>query len=245
MNLEQRISKTIEWIQAQVNNAGLKGVIVGLSGGIDSALASCLMKEAFPNNSLAVILPIKSSQSSITDAQALAQKIKIDTMTIDLTEHHERLLNHIVKEAGNNEKMLRITDANLRARLRMVTIYSIASLYNYMVIGTDNAAEIYTGYFTKFGDGGCDIMPLAPLLKSEVYEWAKYMGVPNSLIEKAPSADLWENQTDEQEMGTTYKMIDSHLQGIEIPEKDKLIIEGLHKRSEHKRHTPVARPRFK
>ncbi len=245
MQLDLRINKTIEWIREQVHNAGLKGVIVGLSGGIDSALASCLMKEAFPNNSLAVILPIKSSASSIEDAQILADKIKIDTMTIDLSDHHERLLNHILKEAGSNEKMLRITDANLRARLRMVTIYSIASLYNYMVIGTDNAAEIYTGYFTKFGDGGCDIMPLAPLLKSEVYEWAQYMGVPHSLIEKAPSADLWENQTDEKEMGTTYKMIDNHLQGIEIPEKDKIIIEGLHKRSEHKRHTPVARPRFK
>ncbi len=244
MELSKRIEKTIEWIQTQVNNAGLKGVIVGLSGGIDSALAAALMKEAFPNNSLAVILPIKSSASSLRDAELLAKKIKIDTMTIDLTDHHERLLSHIIKEAGTNEKMLRITDANMRARLRMVTIYSIASLYNYMVIGTDNAAEIYTGYFTKFGDGGCDIMPLAPLLKSEVYEWARYMGVPSPLIEKAPSADLWENQTDEEEMGTKYKYIDDFLQGIEIPERDRLIIEGLHKRSEHKRNTPVARPRF-
>ncbi len=244
MSLERRISKTIEWLQNQVNSAGLKGLIVGLSGGIDSALCACLMKEAFPNNSLAVLLPIKSSKDSLKDAEELANKIKIDSMTLDLTNQHEKLLEQVIKTAGNNEKMLRITDANMRARLRMVTIYSIASLYNYLVVGTDNAAEIYTGYFTKFGDGGCDIMPLAPLLKSEVYEWARYMGVPNSILEKAPSADLWEKQTDEEEMGTTYKMIDSHLQGITIPEKDRLIIEALHKKSEHKRHTPTARPRF-
>lgn len=245
MNLQERIEKTVDWIRKQVEQAGLKGVIVGLSGGIDSALAACLMKKAFPNNSLAVILPIKSSKDSLQDARLLVDKIKIDSMLIDLSEHHERLLGDIVKEAGKNEKMLRITDANLRARLRMSTIYAIGTLYQYMVIGTDNLAEIYTGYFTKFGDGACDILPLAPLLKREVFEWAEYMGVPEPILRKAPSADLWENQTDEEEMGTTYEMIDKHLCGMEIPEKDKAIIESLHRRSEHKRNTPVARPRFK
>src|SRR5690606_7818796 len=117
---------------------------------------------------------------------------------------------------------------NLRARLRMSTLYTIANNLGYMVVGTDNKAEVYTGYFTKYGDGGVDLLPIANLLKREVYEWAKVLGVPNEIINKAPSAGLWDGQTDELEMGTTYDYIDAYISGNEIPEKDRVIIDKLH-----------------
>ena len=128
--------------------------------------------------------------------------------------------------------------------MRMTTLYAIAAHYQYLVVGTDNAAEVYTGYFTKYGDGGVDILPITHLKKSEVYEWGKYLGVPQVVLDRAPSAGLWENQTDETEMGTTYKMIDALLDGEDIPEKDRDIIERLHRISEHKRVMPPAPPKF-
>jgi NAD+ synthase len=137
----------------------------------------------------------------------------------------------------------RLTDANLRARLRMSTVYGIANNLNYLVAGTDNAAELLTGYFTKHGDGGVDILPLANITKREVFEWAKILGVPQEIIDRAPSAGLWEGQTDEIEMGTTYDMIDDYIEGKDIPEKDKKIIESLNRRSEHKRNMPPAPPK--
>ena len=139
-----------------------------------------------------------------------------------------------------------MTDANLRARVRMSTVYTVANNLGYLVVGTDNAAEIHTGYFTKHGDGGVDLIPLANLTKREVNEWAKVLGVSDDVINKAPSAGLWEGQTDEIEMGTTYDMIDAVLEGRldEVPKKDQDIIARLHRISEHKRHTAQAPPKF-
>ena len=128
----------------------------------------------------------------------------------------------------------------------MSTVYTVANNMGYLVVGTDNAAEIHTGYFTKYGDGGVDLIPLANLTKKEVYEWAKVLGVHADIINKAPSAGLWEGQTDENEMGTTYDMIDAIVEGRvdEVPQKDKEIIARLHRVSEHKRHTASAPPKF-
>ena len=128
----------------------------------------------------------------------------------------------------------------------MSTIYTVANNLNYLVVGTDNAAEVYTGYFTKYGDGGVDLIPIANITKAEVYEWAKVLGVHEDIINKAPSAGLWEGQTDEKEMGTTYKMIDAVVEGRldEVPEKDLQIIERLHRISAHKRATAPAPPKF-
>ena len=116
-----------------------------------------------------------------------------------------------------------LADANLRARLRMSTLYSVGTNYKYLVVGTDNAAEWYTGYFTKYGDGGVDLVPLVHFTKGEVRDLARELGVPNEIIEKKPSAGLWEGQTDENEMGTSYEMIDKHIKGEDIPEKDRKI----------------------
>jgi len=243
--IEEKINLTVEWIRDQVEQSGTKGVLVGLSGGIDSALVACLIKRAFPSNALGVILPCKSNPKDAQDAILLADACGIDYVTIDLTEEHDMLIGKIQRRLESFDvQNERLADANLRARLRMTTLYGIGNSLGYLVAGTDNAAEILTGYFTKYGDGGVDIVPIANLLKREVFEWASILGVPQSILDRKPSAGLWEGQTDEAEMGTTYDMIDDYIKGIEIPESDQKIIERLHTNTAHKRRMPPAPPKF-
>jgi len=239
--IDAKIDHVVMWLQEQVKNSGTKGILVGLSGGIDSSVVAFLLKKAFPDECLGVILPCKSHSRDAEDAYALAKAVGIKHFEIQLTNAHQELLKGI-NEAfeGAVYENDQLTDANLRARLRMTTLYGVANKLGYLVAGTDNAAELLTGYFTKYGDGGVDILPIAHLTKGEVYEWAKHLGVPSSIIERPPSAGLWEGQTDEAEMGTTYNMIDKYLAGEEIPNKDKVIIDGLNRRSEHKRNMPPA-----
>jgi NAD+ synthase len=246
--MEEKIEKLIQWLRDQVADAGLNGAIVGISGGIDSAVVAHLIKRAFPKNSLGLIMPCKSNPKDMEDALKVVESCGIKHLIIDLTETHNLLFGEVekqLKEKGEwNEETARLGDANTRARLRMTTLYAVANNYGYMVVGTDNAAEWYTGYFTKYGDGGVDLVPLVHFTKGEVREMARILGVPNEIITKAPSAGLWEGQTDENEMGTTYEMIDKYLKGEEIPEKDRQIIERLHKRSQHKRQLAIAPPKF-
>jgi NAD+ synthase len=246
--MEEKIEKLIQWLREQVANAGLNGAIVGISGGVDSAVVAHLIKRAFPDHSLGLIMPCKSNPKDMEDALKVVESCGIKHLIIDLTETHNVLFGEVekqLKEKGEwNEETARLGDANTRARLRMTTLYAVANNYGYMVVGTDNAAEWYTGYFTKYGDGGVDLVPLVHFTKGEVREMARILGVPNEIITKAPSAGLWEGQTDESEMGTTYEMIDKYLKGEEIPEKDRQIIEHLHKRSHHKRQLAIAPPKF-
>ncbi|KYD32841.1 MULTISPECIES: NAD(+) synthase [Bacillaceae] len=246
--MKEKIEKLIQWLRDQVADAGLNGAIVGISGGIDSAVVAHLIKRAFPDNSLGLIMPCKSNPKDMEDALKVVESCGIKHLIIDLTETHNLLFGEVekqLKEKGEwNEETARLGDANTRARLRMTTLYAVANNYGYMVVGTDNAAEWYTGYFTKYGDGGVDLVPLVHFTKGEVREMARILGVPNEIITKAPSAGLWEGQTDENEMGTTYEMIDKYLKGEEVPEKDRQIIERLHKRSQHKRQLAIAPPKF-
>lgn len=236
------IEKLVNWLKEQVKNTNSKGLLVGVSGGVDSAVVANLIKLACPNNSLGVILPIHSSKSSLDDAKLLIEQCKIDSIVVNLDDEHIKILEKSMNELKNlgifKKEYEQMTDANLRARLRMSTLYAIANNLGYMVVGTDNADETYTGYFTKYGDGGVDILPLKKIFKSEVYEMGKILGVPDSILKKAPSADLWENQTDETEMGVTYKSIEKYMKGEKVSEKDEQIIINLHKKSEHKRNMP-------
>ncbi len=243
--LDEKVDLTVKWMREQVALSGTKGMVVGLSGGIDSAVVACLIKKAFPDNALGVILPCKSNPKDAEDAKALAEACGIDFFEVDLSDEHEQLMGKITEKIGADAiHSTKLYDANLRARLRMTTLYGIANAKGFLVAGTDNAAELYTGYFTKYGDGGVDVLPIANLLKSDVFQWAKALGVPNQIIERQPSAGLWEGQTDEEEMGTTYAYIDAFLKGESVPEKDRAIIERMHRVSAHKRVMPPAPPVF-
>ena len=245
MYLKKTVINIVNWLRDKVHEANANGLIVGLSGGLDSAVVAHLIKQAFPENSLAVIMPIHSNPVDIEHAYKVVESCRISYIEVDLTESHQ-LMFQTIKQATKseewNEANERIADANLRARLRMSTLYTLATNYRYLVTGTDNAAEWLTGYFTKYGDGGVDLQPIIDLTKREVAQMAKYLGVPEEVIAKKPSADLWIGQTDEEEMGTTYDMIDDYLDGKDIPEREREIIENMHRRTKHKRQLP---PQFR
>jgi NAD+ synthase len=242
LEIEKKIKYAVDWLRQQVKASGTRGIAVGISGGIDSAVVANLIARACPDSSLGVLIPIKSSSKDVEDGRAVAEKAGLRCIEIELSQLQQSLLEEVTRklidegihQAAND----RITDANLRARLRMSTLYTIANNLGYLVAGTDNAAEVYTGYFTKYGDGGVDILPIASLKKYEVYQWARVLGVPRQVIERPPSAGLWEGQTDEGEMGTTYEAIDDFLAGKAISQRDKEIIERLHRATEHKRRMP-------
>jgi len=222
------------WIQNQVREAGAKGLVFGLSGGIDSAVVAALAKMACGENVLAMIMPCHSSPRSATDAQLVARKLGIKTHVTDLTASYDMLVQRIPHSEG-------IELTNVRPRLRMTALYCAAQSMNYLVAGTGNKTEISIGYFTKWGDGASDLLPIANLYKYQVYELARELGIPEEIITKPPTADLWDGQTDENEIGMTYDELDAILRGIErgeisdfgpasVARVRKLIASSEHKR---------------
>ena len=229
--------KIVQWIKAKIKSAGAKGLIFGLSGGIDSAVVSALAKKSVGNNHLALMMPCHSLKSSISDARTVIRKVGLRAKKIDLTP----IYDCSVKTLGKANKLAK---ANLKARLRMITLYYYANTLDYLVVGTGNLSELVMGYFTKYGDGGVDILPIADLLKSQVRTLAKSLGIPKAIIEKAPTADLWAGQTDEKEMGITYEQLDEIILCLKKGGKcsvSKAIIsrvKKITKNSEHKRIMP-------
>lgn len=243
MSIEVKIEKTVEWLREKALEANAKGLIVGLSGGIDSSVVAFLIKKAFPENSLGVIMPIHSQPADQLDAEKLVEVTGIKHYVVDLSDDHTNIKNKVVGQLDGDIND-RGADSNLRARLRMSTLYTFSNALNYLVVGTDNAAEEMTGYFTKYGDGGVDVLPIARLTKREVYAWGEYLGVPESVLKRSPSAGLWEGQTDEAEMGVTYDAIDDYIEGKPVNEEDKKVIERMIRVTEHKRVMPPMPPVF-
>ena len=235
--MEKVIDDIVAWLKQKVDETGVKGLVVGVSGGLDSAVVAHLIKRACPKSSLGVIMPLKSNPQDIEHANQVIENCDIQSVTIDLTETHQVMFDQIREQLKKdyNKDNEQMADANLRARLRMGALYTIATNHNYLVVGTDNASEWYTGYFTKYGDGGVDIQPIIDFTKGEVKEMASFLGVSEEVVQKKPSADLWEGQTDEDEMGISYDVIDSYIKGEAVPEKDKKRIEQMHKKTMHKR----------
>jgi len=231
-------NKFILWIKREVKQARAKGIMMGLSGGVDSSVVAALAKEAVGRNRLlALILPCYSQKQDLQDAKSVAKKLRIKTKTVDLSKIYDSLIK-ILPKAGS------LTKANLKPRLRMLVLYYFANKLNYLVCGTGNKSELIVGYFTKHGDGATDILPIGGLLKKQVRALARELGIPERIINKAPTAGLWPGQTDEAEMGITYPELDDILGRIEkkkrqMLSKDKVNkVKEMIKRSEHKRQGP-------
>ena len=209
----------------------------GNSGGKDSALVGILCKAACPNT-VGIIMPCASKRNygiDADDGKALAEKFNIETRIVDLTPVREAELKALEGVTEVNQAAL----TNIAPRLRMTTLYTIGAAENRLVAGTGNRSEIYMGYFTKWGDGASDFNPIADLTASEVFEFLAFLGGPDSIVHKAPSAGLFEGQTDEDDMGITYAAIDHFLETGEATEEQKAILDRYHSRSEHKRQ-PIA-----
>ncbi len=235
MTTEKLARQITDWMKSCVNDAGAKGIAVGLSGGIDSSVVAALAELTFPGDSLGVIMPCHSDPVDEEHAVMLADAIGIETKKAVLDPAYDDLL----KVYGADAAAPRMALANVKPRLRMTTLYFFANSRNYLVAGTGNKSELTVGYFTKYGDGGADILPLGGLVKTQVRELARYLGVPDIIIDKPPTAGLWENQTDEREMGLTYEELDEYiLTGRARPEV-AVKIDAMNKRSRHKRKMPV------
>jgi NAD+ synthase len=228
----------VDWISADVQSSGGLGAAFGLSGGLDSAVVGALAKRAFPHHTLGLIMPCHSDPQDQQDAQLVAHHFGIATALVDLGLVYDALVAQLSKVQAEL-KDSRLAQANIKPRLRMTTLYSFANHMNYRVLGTGNRSEIAIGYFTKYGDGGVDLLPLGNLTKTEVRALAEHLGVPRGIIEKPPSAGLWAGQTDEEEMGLTYEELDAYLlKGGAGHER----IEALVAASEHKRALPRVAP---
>jgi len=231
--------KISNWIKEQVNKAGAKGIVLGISGGLDSAVVATLSKIALGKNVLGLIMPCRSNPEDQRYADLLTKKINIKTQIIELTPIYDISLKALPPAS-------KMAAANIKARLRMTTLYYFASKLNYLVAGTGNKSELTIGYFTKYGDGGVDILPIGNLLKTEVRNLAKQIGVPDELIKRPPSAGLWEGQTDEGEMGITYEELDKTITAIEKNDinncnpKTLKKVKELISKSAHKKHLPLA-----
>jgi len=237
MNSARVAEQIAGWIRDQVEGAGSWGVVLGLSGGIDSAVAAGLCRRVLGDNVLGVLLPCHSLPQDRLDALEVAQVLGLETVEIVLDSVYDSLLP--VLPPGDD-----LARANLKPRLRMLTLYYIANSRNALVIGTGNKVEIQVGYYTKFGDGAADLLPLGDLDKREVRQLAAYLGIPQRVIDKPPSAGLWAGQTDEAEMGLSYDQLDAAiavLEGDARVQVDPEVLDrvrGMQASSAHKRVMP-------
>ncbi|NJE30245.1 NAD+ synthase [Thermococcus sp. 18S1] len=240
------IERITGFIRESVDGAGADGVVVGISGGIDSATVAYLAAKALGKEKvLGLIMPYYENRD-LDDARLVCESLGIDYKVVNI----KPIVDEFERAVGGLDTKSR---GNVMARTRMVLLYAHANAMNRLVLGTSNRSEVLTGYFTKWGDGASDYAPLINLYKTEVWEIAKLLGVPERIIEKKPSAGLWEGQTDEDELGISYRLLDEILWrmvdlGMEKAEIARELgisierveyVERLVRGSEHKRRLPV------
>ncbi|HWR24679.1 MAG TPA: NAD+ synthase, partial [Methanosarcina sp.] len=249
-NLEIAQNKIIDFIRKETSKACVNGAVIGISGGIDSALVAALSVQALGKDK---VLGIHMPESGLTpvqdgkDAKILADRLGIEFQTIDISG----IISAFMAAIPESENANRLSRGNLKARVRMVLLYFHANQMNRMVIGTGNKTEILLGYYTKYGDGGVDLEPIGGLYKTEVWELSRRLEIPDSLITKKPSAGLWAGQTDEAELGISYVKVDKMLRMLEANKEPELILKTLEvsieqlnsvmkriERNEHKRKAP-------
>ena len=233
INTDLKIEELVLWLKSKVKDANAKGLVFGLSGGIDSAVIAGLAKRAFPNTSLGIMMPCHSEKKDEEHALLVADALDLNISKVDLSETYDIYLK--ATGLGSDNKMAK---ANIKPRLRMTTLYYFAQHNNYLVVGSSNKSEMIVGYFTKHGDSGVDLLPLADFVKTEIRELAKALNIPEIIITKPPTAGLWENQTDESEMGFSYEILDRYIETGEGPKEITQNIDRMNKTSSHKREFP-------
>lgn len=243
-NYEKEIEERVAFIRSLLEESHSRGIVFGNSGGKDCALVGILCKKAC-DNTVSVMMPAGSTinlTTDLEDARALCDAFSIENRLVDLSEVKKAHIAAVEKVTELNSQAL----TNIAPRLRMTTLYAIGAAEGRLVAGTGNRSERFMGYFTKWGDGGCDFNPISDLTVGEVYDFLRYLGAPSSIIDKAPSAGLFEGQTDEKEMGVSYRAIDRYILTGEADPKDREIIERYHSRSLHKiRPVPLFEDRKK
>jgi len=227
--------KLTEWIREKTVAAGCEGVVLGISGGIDSAVVAALAVRAFPGNTLGVIMPCESLPEDVEHGHLVARKYGFELKVVDLFPIYKTFAELLGDGDGPRSGLAR---ANIKPRLRMITLYYYAQERNYLVLGTGNKSELTIGYFTKYGDGGVDLLPIGGLVKSQVKELARYLDVPEVIIDKPPSAGLWEGQTDEGEIGLSYAELDRFILSGQADERVVNKVQHLARINQHKLQPP-------
>lgn len=231
MELKEYLLEIEKFLKEYLEKSHCKSYVLGLSGGVDSSLVAAIAKNAIGKDKLfCYAIDIDSNKSDVEDAKEVARQLDINLEVIDLSKTYHRYLKDL-----KGKDFIRLTKSNLKVRMRMCALFAYAQEHSGLVLGTDNMDERYVGYFTKYGDGAADVLPIVYLTKAEVREAAEIYGVSKVLANRVPSAGLFEGQTDEGEMGVKYADLDAFLLGEEVPNEVKDRIEHLHKVSEHKR----------
>ena len=240
--MKELAAHLVDWIRREVQDSGGKGVVFGLSGGLDSAVVAALAERAFGRHALGLIMPCYSDSADAEDGRLVARRFGLRVHSVDLGPVFDALLAQLATTSSDLAKT-RLVTANIKPRLRMTTLYAFANQSDYRVLGTDNRSELVVGYFTKFGDGGADFLPLGSLTKGEVRRLARELDVPPQIIRKPPSAGLWADQTDEAEMGLTYEELDAYLLTREASPGVKAKVDAMQAASQHKRELPRIAPK--
>ncbi|UVL62176.1 ammonia-dependent NAD(+) synthetase [Pseudomonas sp. B21-032] len=251
--LEAEVARRVAFIKTCLHNARLKTLVLGISGGVDSLTAALMAQRAISElrsetadeqyRFIAVRLPYQV-QHDEHDAQACLEVIKADEVhTVDIAPAVRALATEVKALENGAPAMVDFVVGNTKARMRMVAQYTIAGARQGLVIGTDHAAEAVMGFFTKFGDGSCDLAPLSGLVKNQVRAIARSFGAPESLVEKVPTADLEDlapGKPDEASHGVTYAQIDAFLHGEAVSQEAFDIISATYRKTQHKREMPFA-----